>query len=101
MATLYIFGRSVNPIPTREGRLSPPITTGTPNVFHLPASLRTLHENRKPFKCEICDKGFGQNSILKKHILSVHVEKKPYYSVTMLLPFGIKRKPYILSLFQE
>ena len=34
-----IFGRSVNPIPTGEGRLSPPITTGTPNVFHLPASL--------------------------------------------------------------
>ena len=34
-----MFGRSVNPIPTGEGRLSPPITTGTPNVFHLPASL--------------------------------------------------------------
>ena len=34
-----IFGRSVNPIPTGEGRLSPPITTGTPNIFHLPASL--------------------------------------------------------------
>ena len=35
-----IFGRSVNPIPTGEGRLSPPINTGTPNVFHLPASLK-------------------------------------------------------------
>ena len=34
-----IFCRSVNPIRTREGRLSPPITTGLPNVFHLPASL--------------------------------------------------------------
>ena len=34
-----IFGRSVNPIPTGEGRLSPPITSGTPNVFHLPAPL--------------------------------------------------------------
>ena len=34
-----IFGRSVNPIPTKEGRLPPPITTGTPNVFHLQASL--------------------------------------------------------------
>ena len=37
-----IFCRSVNPIQTREGRLSPPITTGPPNVFHLPASLQTL-----------------------------------------------------------
>ena len=34
-----IFGRSVNPIPTGEGRSSPPIATGTPNVFHLPALL--------------------------------------------------------------
>ena len=35
-----IFCRSVNPIRTGEGRLSPPITTGPPNVFHLPASLQ-------------------------------------------------------------
>ena len=34
-----IFDRSVNPIPTGEGRLTPAITTGTPKVFHLPASL--------------------------------------------------------------
>ena len=34
-----IFDRSVNPIRTGEGRLSPPITTGPLNVFHLPASL--------------------------------------------------------------
>ena len=40
---LPIFGRSVNPIPTGEGRLSPPITTSTPNVFHLPASLQIIH----------------------------------------------------------
>ena len=41
-----IFGRSVNPIPTGEGRLSPPITIGTPNVFHLPASLNRIVWNR-------------------------------------------------------
>ena len=35
-------GRSVNPIPTGEGRLSPPIISGTPNVFHLPASLKDV-----------------------------------------------------------
>ena len=35
-----IFGRSVNPIPTGEDRLSILITTGTLNVFHLPASLQ-------------------------------------------------------------
>ena len=36
---LPIFGRSVNPIQTGKGRLSPPITTGPLNVFHRPASL--------------------------------------------------------------
>ena len=36
-----IFGRSVNPIPTGEGILSPPITTGPPQFFHLPASLHS------------------------------------------------------------
>ena len=40
-----IFGRSVNPISTGEGRLSPPITTGTPNVFHLPESLSSIPIN--------------------------------------------------------
>ena len=34
-----IFGRPVNPIPTMGGRFCPPFTSGTPNVFHLPASL--------------------------------------------------------------
>ena len=34
-----IFGRSVNPILTGEGRLSPTFTTGPLSVFHLPASL--------------------------------------------------------------
>ena len=31
--------KSVNPIPTGKSRLSLQIATGTPNVFHLPASL--------------------------------------------------------------
>ena len=36
----HIFGRSVNPIPTGEDRLYPPITTAPPPlVFHLSASL--------------------------------------------------------------
>ena len=37
-----IFDRSVNPIQTGEGRLSLPITTGTPKKFHLPASLNPM-----------------------------------------------------------
>ena len=41
-----IVGRSVNPIQTGEGRLSPPITTDTPNVFHLPASPASLKKEK-------------------------------------------------------
>ena len=46
-----IFDRSVNPIPTGEGRLSPPNTTGTPNVFHLPASLHLKVSKGQIKKC--------------------------------------------------
>ena len=35
-----IFGRSVNPIPTRGDRFCLLFTTGTHNFFHLPASLK-------------------------------------------------------------
>ena len=48
-----IFFRSVNPIPTGEGRLSPTITTGTHKVFRLPASLhitRSWHPNNQNFE---------------------------------------------------
>ena len=37
-----IFDISVNPIPTTGGRFCPPFTSGTSNVFHLPASLRLV-----------------------------------------------------------
>ena len=37
-------------IQTGEGRLSPPITTGPPNVFHLPASLNDILKNIKSEK---------------------------------------------------
>ena len=43
-----IFGRSVNPIPTGEGRLSPPIATDTPNVFS-PSSIIGLSKIRCDF----------------------------------------------------
>ena len=76
---LPIFGRSVNPSPAGEGRLSPPITTGTPNVFHLQASLMNcthdLDAREKFYNCEICDKDFSFKCALIRHINSVHARK--------------------------
>ena len=58
-----IFGRSVNPILTGEGRLSPPITTGTPNVFHLLASLRSRVLKREDKRPTVALYGYGFPSI--------------------------------------
>ena len=36
------FGRSVNPISTKRGRLCPPNNTGTPGFSDLPTALRSI-----------------------------------------------------------
>lgn len=35
------------------------------------------HTDDKPFKCELCDKGFFQSSDLQRHVL-VHTGERPY-----------------------
>ena len=42
-----IFGRSVNPIQTEEGRLSPPITTGNPKLFCPASGISVLVKSMK------------------------------------------------------
>ena len=44
------------------------------NVKH----TKTVHENEKPFKCEICHSCFGHKSNLNKHKKNVHENKKPF-----------------------
>ena len=33
---------------------------------------KIVHENEKPFKCEICQKGFGFKTVLNTHRRTVH-----------------------------
>ena len=40
--------------------------------------IASIHENRKPFTCEICSISFARKPNLKKHIESVHAGKKPF-----------------------
>ena len=47
-----IFGRSLNPIPTRGGQINPTYT-GTPNIFHLPVSLYSMLPPNHTYVLEI------------------------------------------------
>ena len=67
-----IFGRSVNPITTGEGRLSPPITTGTPKFFYLPASLSHqtkafVHNKLASFSFTLSDISYYKEGMCNVH----------------------------------
>ena len=72
-----IFGRSVNPIPTGEGRLYPPITTGIPNVFHLPASLQLIYQIQKSH-CNWSHIGSFEviNTLMQQNHLCIYMLRK-------------------------
>jgi zinc finger protein MSN2/4 len=38
----------------------------------------SVHQKQKPFKCKICEKEFGQESDLKRHIMAEHEKQKPF-----------------------
>ena len=42
--------------------------------------VRIVHESKKPYQCQICQKAFGQKHTLQNHIVSVHKEKESFKS---------------------
>ena len=40
--------------------------------------IKSVHEEKKPFKCDDCGAAFSRKSNLNRHIESVHERKKPF-----------------------
>ena len=38
--------------------------------------VASVHEGKKPFKCDICDRSFSLKSHMNRHVASVHEGKK-------------------------
>ena len=38
----------------------------------------SVHEKKKPFQCQICDRNFSRKGQLSDHIKTVHEKKKPF-----------------------
>ena len=52
--------------------------TGFPVKSKLKLHVDTVHERKKPYKCETCNKYFSEKIKKKNHIASVHEGQKPY-----------------------
>ena len=39
--------------------------------------VASVHEERKTFKCDICDFSWAERNVLKVHVVSVHEGDKP------------------------
>ena len=46
--------------------------------------VESVHERKKPSKCNTCDFTFSQKGHMKSHVASVHEEKKPYKTTNVL-----------------
>ena len=45
---------------------------------HMNRHIASVHEGKKPFKCDICDHSFCQKRDLNRHVASIHEGKKPF-----------------------
>ena len=52
--------------------------------------MDSVHEGKKPYECNLCDKIFTVNSSLKQHIESVHEKKKPFNCDTCKSSFTLE-----------
>ena len=63
----------------------------------------TVHEGKKPFKCESCDNSYTSKKALTYHIESSHERKKTIFCKSCDLSFRLTRalKSHIRSVHEE
>lgn len=63
----------------------------------------TVHEDQKPFRCNVCDMAFGRKGVLKKHVQMVHENSRKFECEICFIPFGLKSdlKRHVQSVHQK
>ena len=69
---------------------------------HLLQHVRTVHEEIKPFMCEICQTSFSTKYVVERHIAQVHEKKKflcphcpkKFFDLNYHIKFVHEVKPY-------
>ena len=59
---------------------------------HMKTHVESVHEGKKSFKCDICDYSCSQKSGMKTHVESVH-EGKNHSNVTFVTTAVLERVP--------
>ena len=55
--------------------------------------VASVHEGKKPFKCDMCDYSFSLKNTMKRHVMTVHGGKKPSQKGSM--------KTHVASVHEE
>lgn len=65
--------------------------------------IMTVHEQQRPFQCNVCDRSFGRKGVLKKHVQVVHQHSRKFECDVCSISFGLKSdlKRHVQSVHQK
>ena len=72
-------------------------------ISNLKRRIESVHEGKKPFKCNICEANFSRKDGLKTHVMNIHEQKKPLKCSICEATFSEKigLKTHILNIHKE
>lgn len=84
-----------------------PFMLGSPPLSSIPTlaerHIMTVHEEQRPFRCNVCEMSFGRKGVLKKHVQMVHEHSRKFECETCKISFGLKSdlKRHVQSVHQK